>query len=98
MKVSILDLHCLNAIADDYETAASILDDVRRSSHGRIDAADVASCLAELVLDGMAEAYIFDASTAEYVPVAAQPRDLGAVWFRITAAGRHQLDENWIEE
>jgi len=46
MKVSLLDLHCLNAVADDLETVTSVLDDVRRSSHARVDAADVATCLA----------------------------------------------------
>jgi len=32
MTISILGLHCLNAVTDDYETAASIVEHVRRLS------------------------------------------------------------------
>lgn len=39
MTVSILDLHCLNAVSDDYETVASIMGDVRRSADHRQGAA-----------------------------------------------------------
>lgn len=98
MRVSILDLHCLNAIADDHETAASILEDVRRSSHGNVDADDVAACLVELVRDGMAEACRFDSLAAQYTPVVSMPPELDALWFRITDRGRRELDANWVEE
>lgn len=98
MKVSILDLHCLNAIADDHETVASVLDDVRRSSHGNVTANDVAACLTELVRDGMAEASLFDPSTATFSPVASMPPELDDLWFRITDRGQRELDANWVEE
>lgn len=98
MKVSILDLHCLNAIADDHETVASVLDDVRRSSHGNVDANDITACLVELVRDGMAEASRFDPLTAQYTPVVSMSSDLGDLWFRITDRGRQELDANWVEE
>ena len=98
MKVSLLDLHCLNAVADDLETAASILDDVRRSSHGRVDSADVAACLAELVRDGLAEACVFDQATAAYSPVTGALQDFDSLWFRITDRGRQHLDANWVDD
>jgi hypothetical protein len=98
VKVSLLDLHCLNAVADDLETAASILDDVRRTSHADVDAADVAACLAKLVRDGMAEACVFDPTTAEYLPAASLSQDFDALWFRITDRGRRHLDANWLDE
>jgi hypothetical protein len=98
MKVSLLDLHCLNAVADDLETVTSVLDDVRRSSHGRVDAADVAACLAELVRDGMAEACVFDPAAAAYVPAASLAQDCDRLWFRITDRGRRHLDANWVDD
>lgn len=98
MKVSLLDLHCLNAVADDLETAASILDDVRRSSHGNVDSAHVAACLAELVRDGLAEAYVFDQATAAYVPATSTLQDVDGIWFRITDQGRQHLDANWVDD
>ena len=98
MKVSLLDLHCLNAVADDLETADSILEDVRRSSHGKVDPADVAACLAEVVRDGMAEACVFDQATAAYVPATSAVQDFDSLWFRITDRGRQHLDANWVED
>jgi hypothetical protein len=98
MKVSILDLHCLNAIADDYERTVSIIDDVRRSSHGNVEATDVAVCLAELVRDGFAGAYRFDGTTGRYEPVMTMPPQDDSLWFRITDSGRRQLDEHWVED
>ncbi len=98
MKVSLLDLHCLNAIADDYETIGAIVQDVRRSTHGNVDEADITACVAELMRDGMADAYRFDESTGEYARVPAVSDHVDGLWFHITDRGRHQLDENWVEE
>jgi len=104
MKVSILDLHCLNAIADDYETVASILEDVRRSSHGNVDATDVTTCMADLVRDGMADAHRFDPTSGSYEPLsinpaqALGPAQMDTLWFRVNDRGRQQLDEHWVAE
>ena len=98
MRVSILNLHCLNAIADDYESAGSILEDVRRSSHGNVDAAEITACLAELMRDGMADAYRFDAATKQYERNAFTPENVDGIWFRITDLGRRQLDADWVDD
>ncbi len=45
MTISILGLHCLNAVTDDYETAASIVEHVRRPSHGLVPTAEVTAAL-----------------------------------------------------
>ncbi|MFM9058017.1 MAG: hypothetical protein ACKOSQ_02630 [Planctomycetaceae bacterium] len=98
MRVSILNLHCLNAIADDYETVDSVIDDVRRSSHGNVNADEIAACLVELVRDGLAEPCRFDEVTSRYVPLQAVPSGLQSTWFRITELGRRQLDADWVDE
>jgi hypothetical protein len=98
MKVSILDLHCLNAVVDDYETIASIVDDVRRSSHGNIDAGDIATCIADLVREGMVDVYRFESKKGTYARMACMPDHLDAAWFRITEGGRKQLDDHWVDD
>ena len=47
MTVSILDLHCLNAVCDDYESLDSICEEVRRSSHGNVNRDEVADAILE---------------------------------------------------
>ena len=98
MRVSILNLHCLNAIADDYESVASILEDVRRSSHGNVDAAEITACLVELVRDRMADAFRFDPGTGRHERIAALPDEHTGLWFRITDLGRRQLDADWVDD
>lgn len=98
MRVSILNLHCLNAISDDYETAASIVEDVRRSSHGNVDAAEIAVCLVDLVRDDMVKAFRFDPLTGSYQAVETLPPDIGDLWFHITVQGRRQLDADWVDD
>lgn len=98
MKVSILDLHCLNALADDYETIASIVDDVRRSSPGNVDADNVATCMTDLVREGLVDAYRLDPATSTYVRIVALPDRLDDAWFRINDRGRQQLDASWVDE
>ena len=98
MRVSSLDLHCLTAMADDYETVASIAEDVRRSSHDNLDEADFAACVAELLRDGLADAFRLTDATGEYVRTSMVPDHADGLWFHITDRGRCQLDENWVEE
>ena len=103
MKVSILDLHCLNATADDYETILSIVDDVRRSSHGNVDVGnvdvgEVAACMTDLVREGLVDLYRLDTATNEFVPLAAVPESFDGVWFRLNATGRKQLDAHWVND
>lgn len=83
MRVSILNLHCLNALSDDREDLSSIVSDVRRSTHSDVTIHEVASCLNDLVADNMA----------------VQSTDAAGVeWFELTAKGRQELDSSWVEE
>jgi hypothetical protein len=100
MTVSILDLHCLNAVCDDYEDVESITAEVRKSSHGNVSDIDVADCLSELAAAGMVAAFWFDAGPSRYVPAdlhEVTPERLRAAWFRITPKGHEELDANWAE-
>ena len=57
VKMSILDLHCLNAVTDDHESATSILEEVRRTSHGNVCWSEVVASLAEMTAAGLLAAY-----------------------------------------
>jgi hypothetical protein len=83
MKVSLLNLHCLNALTDDCEDISAIIVDVRHSTHGDITASDVATCLSELIAEGMA------ARSADAA---------GNEWFALTTKGRQDLEANWVDE
>jgi hypothetical protein len=98
MKVSILDLHCLNAVCDDFETLPDIAADVRKSSHGNVSDQDVAACLIDLARDGFVALYAYDPTSGSYVPRSAAPPDLAGTWIAATAAGRRELDTHWVED
>lgn len=83
MRVSILNLHCLNALSDDREDLSSIVLDVRRSTHSDVTIEEVASCLNDLVTENMA-ARSTDAA--------------GGEWFELTAKGRQELDASWVDD
>ncbi len=101
MTVSILDLHCLNAVCDDYETVESITAEVRRSSHGNVRDDEVAECLAEMLAAGLVNVFRFDAGSGRYepLPLGMPTRDaLQKSWFLIAPKGRQELDANWVED
>lgn len=99
MTVSILNLHCLNAVCDDYENLAGITEEVRRSSHGNVGNAEIAECLTEMVAAGLIDVFSFNPGSGHYLPVPipmAAEDDLSAAWFLITTKGRGELTANWV--
>ena len=101
MTVSILDLHCLNAVCDDYENVESITAEVRRSSHGNVSDAEIAECLSELTAAGLVNVFRFDPHSGRYEPVPfakVAAEGLRQVWFLITTKGHEELDANWVED
>lgn len=101
MTVSILDLHCLNAVCDDYENIESITAEVRRSSHGNVTADEVAECLAEMATARLIEVFRFDSGSGRYEPLSPAPLtadDHQTSWFLISAKGRRELEANWAED
>lgn len=102
MTVSILNLHCLNAVCDDYESLPAILEEVRSSSHGNVSLGEAAESMTELVRDGLVDAFDFDRTTGRYVRTAVnnvpvEKKALAETWFRITSKGRGELDANWVD-
>jgi hypothetical protein len=98
MKVSILNLHCLNAVADDFESLDSITADVRRATHGNVSHNEVATCLGELAHDGWVNVFTFDPGEQRYLALPEVPAALADKWFGITDRGREELRTNWVEE
>ena len=98
MKVALLTLHCLNAVADDHESLESITADVRRATHGDVSPDDVAACLGDLARDALVGVFAFDREVCRYVPLAGVPTTLADKWFSITAQGRDELRTNWVDQ
>jgi hypothetical protein len=98
MTVSILDLHCLNAVTDDHENLASILEEVRRTSHGNVSRQEVVASLEEMAASGLVTAYSLDARRSDFFPVDPAGKDVSSLWFRITPAGLAELESNWVDE
>jgi hypothetical protein len=98
MTVSILDLHCLNAVTDDHESLASILEEVRRTSHGNVSRQEVVASLEEMVTAGLVAAYCLEPHGSGFVSVDPAGADASSLWFRITPAGRDELEANWVDE
>ncbi len=83
MKVSILNLHCLNALSDDREDVSSIVADVRRSTHSDVTIQEITCCLNDLVAEDMASRTT-DAA--------------GVEWYELTPRGRRELDAHWVDD
>ncbi len=97
MTVTLLDLHCLNSLCDDYENVASVQADVRRATHGNITEEEVKEGLIRLHKEGLVEVYDYDPLQAMHLPSEIAGNDWEAKWFFITATGRKELDQNWVE-
>lgn len=83
MKVSILDLHCLNCLTDDCENVSSIVGGVRAATHSDVNIQEVTACLDDLLTEGL---------------VSRSTDDSGNDWFQLTARGRKELDAHWVDE
>ena len=68
MTVSILDLHCLSAVTDDQEGVASMLEEVRRTSHGNACWSEVVAALDEMAAAGLLAASSFEPGGSRFVP------------------------------
>lgn len=97
MTISILGLHCLNSVSDDYEPVASILEDVRAASHCDITLGEVVATLDEMRAEGLIAAFTLDPNAATFVPADATTDSGSAILYRITAAGRKELAANWVD-
>jgi hypothetical protein len=98
MTVSILDLHCLNAVTDDQESLASILEEVRRSSHGNVSWQEVVASLEEMAAAGFVTAWSLGPRGSDFMVVDPVGKDASSLWFRITPAGLSELEANWVDE
>jgi hypothetical protein len=98
MTVSILDLHCLNAVTDDYENVASILEEMRRASHGNVSAKEVVAALQEMAGTGLLTAYSLGPHGQGFIAADPAGQDFSNLWFKISPAGLAKLKANWVHE
>lgn len=98
MNVSILALHCLNALCDDYENVSSIKDEVHRSTHRKVSEYDIGLCLIDLTKRGLIEVFAFHPSQSRYIRVDEWLGNWKDKWFAITDKGRAELDLKWFED
>lgn len=95
--MTLLAMHCLNALCDDYENVASIIPDVRRATHFAVLEEDIEESIRQLVSDGLATVFAFDAEASKYVPTDINA-ELSKNWFFITDKGRTELDRHWVDD
>ena len=97
MTITLLALHCLNALCDDYENLDALTAEVRRATHGVVSKSEMAECLQHLVACGWVNAFRFDGAQSKYIPIATL-EELSENWFLISENGREKLDQNWIDD
>lgn len=96
MTLTLLDLHCLNAMCDDYENITSVMTSVRRDTHGNVNQMEIRECLVKLKSNGWATAYEFNPLSGKFVEANDLSGDWSSLWFLIADQGRKKLDENWV--
>lgn len=97
MTISILLLHCLNAVSDDYEPAASILEDVRAASHCDITLGEVVATLDEMSAEGLIAAFTLNPKTAAFILADVTTDRSSTILYRFTTAGRKELAANGVD-
>lgn len=97
MTVSIFELHCLNAICEDYENVITVRDDVQNSTHRKVTDDEVGQCMIGLAAKGLIDVFRLDPATAIFLPLDEEFSDWCDKWFFITSKGRVELDENWVD-
>jgi hypothetical protein len=96
--IGVLDLHCLNAVCDDYENIDSVLADVRQATSSDTNRERIKECFSRLVAQGLVSTYDYDTSKGKYVELSKPPSIGDNNWFFITAKGRNALDKEWPDE
>lgn len=95
MKISNEQVHCLNAICDDYEKIINITDEVVSETGKDLSFAQVESFLDKLVEMGLVNKYFYDTNDQSYVVDTPNSKPSASYWFYITDKGRDVLEENW---
>jgi hypothetical protein len=83
----------LSAISDDYENLELILDSVHRHDDPTSTAEPVSVALAELVKDGLAQAYELSSESPEATAVSIDPDRMKELWFYATPRGIARIAE-----
>lgn len=97
-KLTTLEIHCLNALTDDYENAKSIKADIDRVLNQAVNAKELEDCVAQLVGKGLAVAYDFDPIRSKYAVADLRRSNISEQWFGLTDRGREELNRNWVDK
>jgi hypothetical protein len=66
MNFNTLEIHCLNALSDDYENTKTIKIDIDRVLKQDISIQQIENCLADLDQKKLVNVYDFDLATSQY--------------------------------
>ena len=97
MKIDVLDLHCLNSACDDYESVATVIEDIRRETHFKVNEGGLIASIQKLHSLGFLEVFDYDVKKTAFVPAIPQGNVLKQ-WFFISDEGRRVLDEYWVDD
>lgn len=95
MKISNEQLHCLNALCDDYEDIFNVTNEVISQTGKKLSPTEVESLLDGLIELRLVDRFFYNSEIQSYVVDEGQSKPSNSCWFYITKKGRVALDENW---
>ena len=93
MKLTDLEIHCLNCLCDDYENLHAIIGQLKADTGREYSKREVLTCLERLTNNGLVTKFSFNVKSSKYLED--EQADVETSWFLISSFGRKQLDTNW---
>lgn len=91
-----VSLAALDAIANDYESAASVCDELSAFLGEALSEAKLFSVLRSLEAQGLVQAYRATPDNQTFAPTPSSSSDpSSSVWFNATSEGRRLLEREW---
>lgn len=92
MSLSAFEREVLGRVADDYEAADTIREDIARDLGRSVSEDELASALLTLARSGLVDAFVYDASSSQYHRADVQKSAVGDLWFLANKAGLSEYE------
>jgi hypothetical protein len=93
-----LELHCLNAVTDDFENIESIERQVKRDINQEVARQDITTVIEGLCRRGLITAHRYDIGRRQFIAEHFSfHNNVEDFWFYINPEGRAVLESEWTE-